>query len=97
MAVTLYDIANQAGVNTSTVSRALNDKANVNEDTKKRIHQIAQTLGLVMPAMRCLGHTLLCSIFTHTASAYCLEEHLETVTLVHKQEIKGENMCTGKN
>lgn len=45
MAVTLYDVAKQAGVNVSTVSRALNDRANVNEDTKKRIHQIAQTLG----------------------------------------------------
>ncbi|MFC1717293.1 LacI family DNA-binding transcriptional regulator [Candidatus Poribacteria bacterium] len=81
MAVTLYDVAKQAGVNASTVSRALNDKANVNEGTKKRIHQIAQTLGyypnrvarslatqetrtlgLVMPAMRCLGHTLFCSM-----------------------------------
>ena len=81
MAVTLYDVAKQAGVNASTVSRALNDKANVNGDTKKRIHQIAQnlgyypnriarslatqetsTLGLVMPAMKCLEHTLFCSM-----------------------------------
>ena len=81
MAVTLYDVAKQAGVNASTVSRALNHKANVNGDTRKRIHQIARdlgyspnriarslatqetsTLGLVMPAMRCLGHTLFCSM-----------------------------------
>lgn len=81
MPVTLRDIAGQVGVNISTVSRALNNKASVSEDTKKRICQVAQmlgyrpnrvarslvtqetnTLGLVMPAIRCLGHTLFCSM-----------------------------------
>lgn len=81
MAATLSDVAKQAGVDVSTVSRALNNKSNVSDDTKRRIWQVAQTLeyrpnrvarslvtkktntlGLVMPSIKCLGHTLFCSM-----------------------------------
>ncbi len=81
MSATIQDIAEQVGVNASTVSRALNNKSNVSENTKKRVHEAARileyrpnrvarglatqktnTLGLVMPATSCLGHTLFCSM-----------------------------------
>ncbi|MBC8232188.1 LacI family DNA-binding transcriptional regulator [bacterium] len=45
MAVTLHDIATKTGVDVSTVSRAMNNKSNVKEETKQRIWQVAQTLG----------------------------------------------------
>lgn len=43
--VTIKDIAQVAGVSPSTVSRALNDSALINEATKRRIRQIAKKLG----------------------------------------------------
>jgi len=45
MAVTLHDIAEKTGVDVSTVSRAMNNRANVKEETKQRIWRVAQTLG----------------------------------------------------
>lgn len=44
MNVTMKDIAKIAGVSVNTVSRALNDKPEINEDTKRRIKQIASEL-----------------------------------------------------
>ncbi|WPR76752.1 LacI family DNA-binding transcriptional regulator [Algoriphagus sp. NG3] len=43
--VTIYDIAESAGVSSTTVSRALNDHPAVNEKTKKRIYDIASEMG----------------------------------------------------
>ncbi|MDD4725699.1 MAG: LacI family DNA-binding transcriptional regulator [Tissierellia bacterium] len=45
MKVTIKDIAKIAGVSHATVSRSLNDSHLVAEDTKKRIKDIADTLG----------------------------------------------------
>lgn len=42
--VTLKDIAKRANVNVSTVSRALNDSSEINEDTKKLIRKIAEEM-----------------------------------------------------
>ena len=42
---TLKDIAEIAGVNVSTVSKALRDSSDINEDTKLRIAKIAKDLG----------------------------------------------------
>ena len=42
---TLKDIAEIAGVNVSTVSKALRDSSDINEDTKLRIAKIAKGLG----------------------------------------------------
>ena len=36
----IYDIAREAGVSISTVSRVLNDKGNVNENTRKNVMEI---------------------------------------------------------
>ncbi|HCF38603.1 MAG TPA: LacI family transcriptional regulator, partial [Thermosipho africanus] len=38
--VTIKDIAKVAGVSVNTVSRALNDKPDINSETKKRILDI---------------------------------------------------------
>lgn len=45
--VTRNDVANKAGVNPSTVSRALNGNASIPEQTRERIRKIASDLGYV--------------------------------------------------
>lgn len=47
MSTTMKDVARKAGVSINTVSRALNGKPDVNEDTKKRILEIADKLNYV--------------------------------------------------
>ncbi|MCF7875461.1 LacI family transcriptional regulator [Candidatus Bipolaricaulota bacterium] len=42
--VTMEDIAEKAGVSINTVSRALNDKPDINDQTKKEVLQIAEQL-----------------------------------------------------
>ncbi|NLG84162.1 MAG: LacI family transcriptional regulator [Firmicutes bacterium] len=42
--VTLHDIAREAGVSFNTVSRALNDKPDINEETKRRVLEVARRL-----------------------------------------------------
>lgn len=44
MAVTIKDVAREAGVDVSTVSRALNDNYGVNKETRKRVQAVAQRL-----------------------------------------------------
>ncbi len=43
--VTIKDIAEKAGVSYSTVSRSLNDYAGTNDETKKRIKELAKQMG----------------------------------------------------
>jgi LacI family transcriptional regulator len=43
--LTLEDIAKQAGVSRSTVSRVVNDDPNVSENVRKRVHQVISTTG----------------------------------------------------
>jgi len=45
MSVTIYDLAEKAGVSISTVSKALSDSYSVSEGTKKRILQLAEEIG----------------------------------------------------
>ena len=44
-ASTIYDIASKAGVSYATVSRALNNRSDVNEHTRKNITRIAKKMG----------------------------------------------------
>lgn len=62
--VTIKDIAKQVGVSTTTVSRALNGYSDVNEDTRKKINDMAKKLkyspnslarSLVMKKSRTIG------------------------------------------
>lgn len=50
--VTLRDIARQANVSVSTVSRALNDHIYVNEATRQTVYQAADTLGYPLENLR---------------------------------------------
>ncbi|MGC8544573.1 LacI family DNA-binding transcriptional regulator [Athalassotoga sp.] len=45
--VTVKDIAKAAGVSTNTVSRALNGKPDVNQETKQKVIEVAHKLGYV--------------------------------------------------
>lgn len=45
--VTIRDIAEEAGVSINTVSRALNNKPDVNQETKKKVLEIAKRLGYI--------------------------------------------------
>ena len=44
-AVTIYDVAKEAGVSIATVSKALNDSSTISERTKENIREIAGRLG----------------------------------------------------
>lgn len=71
---TIADVARQAGVSVSTVSRVLNDKPDVSERTRKRVRQVIDTLGYTpyVQATRRLSRAL-------TISAnYPLEHYLHT-------------------
>lgn len=72
---TIKDVAKVAGVSVTTVSRALNGYPDVNEQTRKKIAQVAKELGyvpnmaartLVMKKSKTLG--LLISGITHSSS-----------------------------
>ncbi|NJK46569.1 MAG: LacI family transcriptional regulator [Pleurocapsa sp. SU_196_0] len=45
--LTIHDIARAAGVSTGTVSRALNDRSGVNQQTKAHILEVVERLGYV--------------------------------------------------
>ena len=44
MTVTIKDVARESGVNTSTVSRALNNVYGVNDETRKHVMEVATRL-----------------------------------------------------
>ena len=52
MAVTIADVARKAGVTNGTVSRALNDYPDILPETKRRIMEAAQELGITVEACR---------------------------------------------
>lgn len=48
--ITLKMVAERAGVSVNTASRAINNKLDINEETKKRVLKVAQELGYVQNA-----------------------------------------------
>lgn len=48
--ITLKMVAERAGVSVNTVSRAINNKSDINEETKKRVLKVTQELGYVQNA-----------------------------------------------
>ena len=48
--ITLRNVAEKAGVSVNTASRAINNKPDINEETKKRVLQIAKELGYIRNA-----------------------------------------------
>lgn len=49
--MTIYDIAREAGVSISTVSRVLNNKGNVNSETKKKVEDVLTRSGYTPSAI----------------------------------------------
>ena len=50
MAVTIYDLAREAGVSISTVSKALSDSYTISEKTKQHVLETARRLQYPTPA-----------------------------------------------
>ena len=84
--MTIYDIAKEAGVSASTVSRVINNKPGVRKETKKKIQQLLAKYnyspneaarGLVTQASKIIG-ILVDDIRTihHTDGAYIIEREL---------------------
>lgn len=84
--MTIYDIAQAAGVSASTVSRVINNKPGIKESTRKRIQKLLKEYdytpnitarGLVMQASRFIGILIEdIRVEHHTESAYVIEQEM---------------------
>lgn len=84
--MTIYDIAKEAGVSASTVSRVINDKPGINAETRKRVQALLKQYnyspneaarGLVMQSSKIIGILIEdIRIEHHTESAYVIEQEL---------------------
>jgi len=85
--MTIYDIAKEAGVSASTVSRVINNKTGVNKKTRQYIKELlekynfepdASARGLVNQSSRIIG-IMMSDIRTlhHSEGAYFIEQHLQ--------------------
>lgn len=82
--MTIYDIAREAGVSASTVSRVINHKPGIKESTRKRVQELLERYnytpdvsarGLVTQASRFIGILIEdIRVEHHTESAYVLEQ-----------------------
>jgi LacI family transcriptional regulator len=85
----IYDIAEEAGVSISTVSRVLNNKSNVKPATREKVEQVLQkhnyspsaiARGLVSKSLNTVGILTIDVRVPHDAStAYLLEHELDTI------------------
>lgn len=75
--ITIHDVANSAGVSVSTVSRVLNDKDDVAENTKERVQKVIDQLGyasnLAARSMRSRKTNLIGLIVPDVGESYTLE------------------------
>lgn len=82
--MTIYDIAREAGVSASTVSRVINHKPGIKESTRQRVQELLERYhytpdisarGLVTQASRFIGILIEdIRVEHHTESAYVLEQ-----------------------
>jgi LacI family transcriptional regulator len=75
--VTIYDVAETAGVSVSTVSRVLNKKDDVSPETFEKVQQVIQELGyassLAARGMRSRRTNVIGLVMPDVASLYCIE------------------------
>lgn len=84
--MTIYDIAKEAGVAASTVSRVINNKPGIRAETREKVQRLlekynftpdAAARGLVMQATRMVGILIVdIRVAHHTDSAYVIEQAL---------------------
>lgn len=84
--MTIYDIAKEAGVAASTVSRVINNKPGIKTETRKRIQELlnkynytpdAAARGLVMQSTRIIGILIVdIRVTHHIDSAFLIEQEL---------------------
>lgn len=84
--MTIYDIAKEAGVAASTVSRVINDKPGIKAETRKRIQELLQKYnytpdaaarGLVMQSTKMVGILIVdIRVTHHIDSAFVIEQEL---------------------
>lgn len=86
MKMTIYDIAKQAGVSASTVSRVINGKPGIKESTRKKVQKLldenaytpnAAARGLVMQSSRFIGILIEdIRVSHHTDSVYIISQEM---------------------
>ena len=84
--MTIYDIAREAGVSASTVSRVINHKAGIKESTRKKVQKLLDEYnytpdvaarGLVTQASKFIGILIEdIRVSHHTESAYVIEQEM---------------------
>lgn len=84
--MTIYDIAREAGVSASTVSRVINNKPGIKDSTRRRIQQLLDehgytpdiaARGLVKQSSRFVGILIEdIRVAHHTESAYVIEQEM---------------------
>ncbi|MGN0706450.1 MAG: LacI family DNA-binding transcriptional regulator [Faecalibacterium sp.] len=84
--MTIYDIAREAGVSASTVSRVINNKPGIKESTRKRVQKLldeynytpdVSARGLVTQASKFIGILIEdIRVSHHTESAYVIEQEM---------------------
>lgn len=84
--MTIYDIAKEAGVAASTVSRVINDKPGIKQDTRDKVKELLKKYnytpneaarGLVMQSTKIIGILIEdIRVAHHTDSAYIIEQEL---------------------
>ncbi|MEY8356377.1 LacI family DNA-binding transcriptional regulator [Lachnospiraceae bacterium 54-53] len=84
--MTIYDIAKAAGVSPSTVSRVINNKKGINEETRRRVQKLLEennyicnetARGLSMQSTKIIGILLEdIRVSHHTESVYVIEQEM---------------------
>ncbi len=76
-AVTIDEVATHAGVSPMTVSRVVNGRGTVREDTRERVQKAVRELGyrpnLAASSLAAAQHTCIALIYTNPSSAYLRE------------------------